>query len=237
MSAFTPEMTVGEIAAQSPASIRVFEKHRIDYCCGGGIAVGEACAARGLDAADLLREVAGAAGTAGSADWQSASLGKLIDHIVENHHVYLKTNLPRMESMLQKILAAHSERHGDTLRPLAATFRAMKEELEAHLMKEEMILFPLIRTLDATEGAAGGPAAFHHCGSVQNPIRVMLMEHDSAGEALARMRQLTSGYTPPNDACNTFRGFYFELAELEKDLHLHIHLENNILFPRAIELQ
>ncbi|MBZ5582880.1 MAG: iron-sulfur cluster repair di-iron protein [Acidobacteriia bacterium] len=229
-------MTVGEIAAQSPASIRVFEKHRIDYCCGGGLAVGEACAARGLNAAEVLQEVDGAAGPAVSADWRSAQLGSLIEHIVENHHGYLKAHLPRMASMLEKILAKHSERHGDTLRPLAATFRGLKEELEAHLMKEEMILFPLIRSMEATQGAAGGPAAFH-CGSVQNPIRVMLMEHDSAGEALARMRQLTSGYTPPEDACNTFRGFYFELAEMERDLHVHIHLENNILFPRAVALQ
>ena len=133
--------------------------------------------------------------------------------------------------MLEKILGKHGQRHGDVLLPLAETFRPMHEELDGHLMKEEMILFPLIRQLD-TAGVSG-PG--FHCGSLRNPIRVMTMEHDNAGEALARLRELTAGYTPPDDACNTFRAFYAELADLERDLHRHIHLENNILFPRAVE--
>jgi regulator of cell morphogenesis and NO signaling len=118
------------------------------------------------------------------------------------------------------------------LRPLAETFRPMRAGLEGHPMKEEMVLFPLIRQLESS----GVDRAFH-CGSVRHPVRAMVMEHDSAGEALARLRELTGGYTPPNDACNTFRAFYAELAELERDLHRHIHLENNILFPRAVKLE
>jgi regulator of cell morphogenesis and NO signaling len=229
----SPDQTVGEIAAQRPASVRIFEAHHIDFCCGGRIPLSEACGKLGTDPAALLEEIERAAASAPDdpTDWQSASLPSLIDHIVNTHHIYLKSELPRLEAMLDKILSKHAEKHGDVLTPLAATFRPMKEELGSHLMKEEMILFPLIRAL-----AAGDKSTFH-CGSVRNPIRVMLMEHDSAGDALARLRQLTSGFTPPEDACNTYRAFYYELSELESDLHRHIHLENNILFPRAVELE
>jgi regulator of cell morphogenesis and NO signaling len=129
--------------------------------------------------------------------------------------------------MLQKLLTKHSDRHGAALQPAAIVLSGLKQELESHLLKEEMVLFPLIRQMEA---------APHHSG-VRNPIRVMLMEHDNAGAALARLRELTGGYVPPADACNTFRACYGELEALEKDLHLHIHLENNILFPRALELE
>ena len=229
-------MTVGEIAARMPASVRVLEQLGIDFCCGGQAPFSEACQARSLDPAAVLEQIerSAAGATAAAPDWQSAPLASLIDHILNTHHAYLKSELPRLEAMLEKILAKHSERHGDVLSALADTFRPMHEELDGHMMKEEHILFPLIRSL---ESAPGRDVRFSHCGSVQNPIRVMVMEHDSAGEALARMRDITSGYTPPEDACNTFRAFYYELAELERDLHQHIHLENNILFPRAIELE
>ncbi|MBZ5624793.1 MAG: iron-sulfur cluster repair di-iron protein [Acidobacteriia bacterium] len=232
MTTLSPELTVGEIAAQMPASVRVFEKHQIDFCCGGRIPFGEACREKGIDPGLLLGELEQAGeGAEDATDWQSASLPALIDHILNSHHAYLKSELPRLEAMLEKILSKHSERHGDVLRPLAAAFGPMKEELGSHMMKEEMILFPLIRQIAAGSKTPG------HCGSVRNPIRVMLLEHDSAGDALARIREVTSGYAPPEDACNTFRAFYYELAELESDLHRHIHLENNILFPRAIELE
>jgi regulator of cell morphogenesis and NO signaling len=228
----SPDLTVGEIAARLPASVRIFEKHRIDFCCGGRIPFTEVCQKLGTDPAVLLEEIERAdAAPEDSTDWKYATLASLIDHIVNTHHVYLKSELPRLEAMLEKILSKHADGHGDVLRPLAATLLAMKAELGSHMMKEEMILFPLIRAL------AEGDKSLFHCGSVRNPIRVMLMEHDSAGDALARLRELTSGFTPPADACNTFRAFYYELAELESDLHRHIHLENNILFPRAVELE
>jgi regulator of cell morphogenesis and NO signaling len=242
MSTLNAELTVGQIAAEMPASIRVFERHQIDFCCGGKVPVADACQSRGLDAQRLLNEIdleiSQAASGGGEADrqWRTASLGSLVDHIVSTHHLYLKTNLPRIAAMMDKVLAAHSARHRDVLEPLARTFFAMREELDSHLMKEEMILFPLIRKIEAA-GQPPQPFAGFHCGSVQNPIRVMVMEHDSAGDALANLRRLTHGYTPPEDACNTFRGLYFELAALEADLHRHIHLENNILFPRAVEME
>jgi regulator of cell morphogenesis and NO signaling len=210
--------TIGQIAAENPASIRVFEKYGIDFCCGGRTTFSEACRTHGLDADAVQAEIdAASAGPADNpTDWQTAPLDRLIDHIVQTHHVYLKTQLPRLDAMIEKVQNAH----GAAVPPIADIFGSMRAELEAHLMKEEMILFPMIRT-----GRAGAAA----------PIRVMLAEHDSAGEALERLRALTNGYVAPAQACNTWRGFYFELADLERDLHRHIHLENNILFPRALQ--
>jgi regulator of cell morphogenesis and NO signaling len=232
MMTLTQNRTVGEIAAEVPASMRIFEKYGIDFCCGGKIAVAEACVRAKVDASSLLAEIDEAAqGPAGEAtDWSAAPLGALIEHIVETHHVYLKTQLPRLEAMLEKVTRGYVQ-HGETLRAIAGVFAPMKAELLGHLIKEEMVLFPLIRGLVAGEGGS------FHCGSVQNPIRVMCFEHDSAGEGLARLRHITSGFAAPSDACNTFRALYHELEDLERDLHRHIHLENNILFPRAIELE
>jgi regulator of cell morphogenesis and NO signaling len=218
MTTLLKEATVGQIAAETPASVRVFETHGIDYCCGGKVGFAEACQARGLDPEKVRLEIEGAAAGNGNAgrDWRTAPLSELIDHIVETHHVYLKTNLPRIAEMLAKVMKAH----GSSVPAIAPVFAAMKEELDAHLMKEEMILFPMIR--NTGQGAVG-------------PIRVMLAEHESAGDALSRLRSLTGGYVAPAGACNTWWALYFELAELERDLHQHIHLENNVLFPRALE--
>jgi regulator of cell morphogenesis and NO signaling len=228
MTTTVQNVTVGEIAARTPAAVRVFEKYRIDFCCGGKVPLDEACRTAGVDPAALLAEIEQAGvKTDDARDWRSADLDALMDHILETHHAYLKTELPRLEARLAKIRAAHDERYGGLPSRMAAVFGPMKEELEAHLMKEEMVLFPLIRGL-----GTGQPS---HCGTVRNPLRVMLMEHESAGGALAELRQITSGYAVPEGACNTFRAFYHELEALEADLHRHIHLENNILFPGAIE--
>jgi regulator of cell morphogenesis and NO signaling len=234
MTTFTTDRTVGQIAAEFPASVRVFEKHGIDFCCGGKISIDKACDAKGLDPAILMAEIDQAVQRPAEdrTFWMQAPLSALIDHILDTHHAYMKVQLPRIESLLGKVIQAHGDRHGDTLTAVARIYGAMKAELEGHLAKEEMVLFPLIRALEA--GAQ--PRSFH-CGSVQNPIRVMSMEHDSAGDALVQLRGLTDGYTAPQDACNTFRALYFELAQMERDLHRHIHLENNILFPRAIALE
>jgi regulator of cell morphogenesis and NO signaling len=234
MTTSTTDRTVGQIAAEFPASVRVFEKYGIDFCCGGKIPVPEACSRKGLDTASLLAEIDRAVqGPAEDAtDWLTAPLPLLIDHILDTHHAYMKVQLPRVEALLAKVLQAHGQRHGSLLRAVSAVYGPMKTELDGHLAKEEMILFPLIRSLND-----GAQSAASHCGSVKNPIRVMWMEHDSAGDALVQLRSLTGDYTPPDDACNTFRALYFELAEMERDLHRHIHLENNILFPRAIALE
>ena len=140
-----------------------------------------------------------------------APLSTLIDHILDTHHAYMKVQLPRVEARLAKVLHAHGDRHGDMLCAVARVYGAMKAELDGHLAKEEMVLFPLVRALEG-----GAPSGSFHCGSVQNPIRVMFMEHDSAGEALVELRRLTGGYPVPPDACNTFRALYFELEEMEQ---------------------
>jgi len=216
--------TVGEIAAQYPASIRVFEKHGIDFCCGGKRPLSTICQEKAADLEAVLNELTAeiAATPAADRDWQSAPINDLVDHILTTHHSYLKQQLPRIQAMLDKVAGKHTQ-HSDVLLPLQRVFTAMHEELDSHLMKEEMILFPAIRGAGAS-----------HCGGIENPIRVMLMEHDSAGEALAEIRRLTNDFEPPADACNTYRGLWFELGELEGDLHRHIHLENNILFPRVL---
>jgi regulator of cell morphogenesis and NO signaling len=234
MTTSTTDRTVGQIAAEFPASVRIFEKHGIDFCCGGKLPIHQACIAKSLDPATLMAEIEQAAQVpaADPTDWKNAPLSALIDHILDTHHAYMKVQLPRVEARLAKVLHAHGDRHGDMLCAVARVYGAMKAELDGHLAKEEMVLFPLVRALEG-----GAPSGSFHCGSVQNPIRVMFMEHDSAGEALVELRRLTNGYTVPPDACNTFRALYFELEEMEKDLHRHIHLENNILFPRAIALE
>jgi len=210
------DATIGQIAAETPASVRVFERYGIDYCCGGRVAFDEACRGRGLDAEAVRAEIEREASVAeNQTDWTKAPVNDLINHILEKHHVYLKTNLPLIEAKIAKVMQAH----GEKVPAIAGVFGAMKEELDSHMMKEEMILFPMIRSTG--RGSMG-------------PIRVMLAEHDSAGDALAALRSLTSGYAVPEGACNTWRSLYFELAELERDLHRHIHLENNVLFPRVL---
>lgn len=234
----TTDRTVGEIAAEYPASARVFEKYRIDFCCGGKVPLEEACRARGIDPealrADLARAVEGPA--AGAGEWNTAPLADLIRHIVTTHHEYLKSELPRLSMLLQKVAQAHGERHGAMIGPLSEVYAGLRDELESHMMKEENVLFPLIENMERSRAAGQLPPP-SHCGSVNNPIRVMMHEHDSAGNALAQMRQITSNYTLPQGVCNTFRALWFELQEMERDLHQHIHLENNILFPRAVKLE
>jgi regulator of cell morphogenesis and NO signaling len=238
MITFNEQTTVGEIAAAYPSTVRVFQKHGIDFCCGGKLPLKDACERRGVVASDVARDLATASESpaADATDWTAAPLRALIDHIVSTHHEYLKLELPRLTAMMTKVAAAHREHHGAMLEPLGETFLALRDELESHLMKEEMVLFPLVRSLEAA-ALAGLPSPPSHCGSVNNPIRVMVHEHDNAGSALVRMRQLTADYAVPADACNTFRGLLHGLRELEGDLHRHIHLENNILFPRAAAIE
>lgn len=234
----TTEKTVGDIACQTPAAAKVFDKYGIDYCCGGKVLLEQACRERGIAPEALLAELESSAaeGPSEEKDWTSAPLPELIQHIVDTHHSYLKENLPRLAQIVDKVVVAHGEKHGESLLPLQALFRELKDELESHMWKEEMVLFPLIRSLDQA-ASTGGPLPAAHCGSINNPIRVMEHEHETAGRALSGMRSLTRNYTLPEDACNTYRALFYELPRLEADLHLHIHLENNILFPRAARLE
>ncbi|HTM50309.1 MAG TPA: iron-sulfur cluster repair di-iron protein [Bryobacteraceae bacterium] len=230
--------TIGEIAARSMAAVRIFEEHGIDYCCGGQRSLDEVCREKGIDADALVAETeaAGEAGQESEKDWSSAPLKELIDHIVEAHHGYLRREFPHLGRRLASVLQAHGKLHGDTLGPLANVFGSLRAELEMHMRKEEMILFPFIARAEQSS-LAGLPWTPPPFGTVGNPIEVMEHEHDSAGRALEQMRRLTNQYTLPEDACNTYRALYEGLAALERDLHVHIHLENNVLFPRAIAME
>ncbi|MCW5979685.1 MAG: iron-sulfur cluster repair di-iron protein [Bryobacteraceae bacterium] len=230
--------TVGDFAAASLGAVRVLEKNGIDYCCGGRRTLEEVCAEQGLDASEVRKQLEQAitAEPSPQRDWATASLRELISHIVSTHHEYLKLELPRLKQRLQKVLNAHGDKDPETLQALSRVFLGLWQELDQHMHKEEMILFPAIDRCEqaSRNGAPLPPSPF---GSIANPIAVMEREHDSAGQALHQMKELTGGYTLPEYACATYRALNDGLQELEADLHLHIHLENNILFPRVIEME
>src|SRR5215831_13995339 len=232
----TAEKTVRELALENPAATRVFERLHIDYCCGGGRTLAEACRVAGVSAERVLEalEDSGAA-PAEERDWNGAPLADLIDHIRNTHHAYTRDAIERIPLLLEKVIAAHGARHPELLR-IQPVFSAVAQELTMHLMKEEMVLFPYIALLEeaAVAGESSPPAPF---GTVANPVRMMEHEHDSAGEALREIRSAANDFAAPPDACISFQTLYRALGEFEADLHLHIHLENNILFPRALQLE
>jgi regulator of cell morphogenesis and NO signaling len=229
--------TVREIALEQPHSIRVFERLGIDYCCGGRRPLAEACNERNIPVDVVLAALDAAAGAneVASVDWTKGPLGQLITHIVATHHAFVKRELPRLATLAEKVV----NRHGDTQAHLPALQRALAQldkELTQHLAKEENILFPFIAGLEAaqTSGSTQPSSCF---GTVANPIAMMTREHDAAGGLLAEMDRLSEHFTTPAGACPTYHAFYDGLKEFEQDLHQHIHLENNILFPRAIEME
>jgi len=229
--------TVRDIALQQPSSIRVFERFGIDYCCGGRKPLAEACATRAVEVDAVIAALESAAATPPPAveDWSHAPFEKLIGHIVAKHHEYVRSELPRLAVLAQKVV----NRHGDTLTELLviqAALAALDQELTPHLAKEEEILFPYLIQMDRTS-AAGGRAPAACFASVANPIAMMTQEHEAAGSLLAEMRRLSHDFNPPEGACPTFHAYYDGLREFELDLHQHIHLENNILFPRALAME
>jgi regulator of cell morphogenesis and NO signaling len=230
MTILTPETPVGQWVVERPSRARLFERLGIDYCCGGAKPLDRACREKGLDVAAVLRELQAAeAADVGPDEFDAAgaTMTALVDHIVATHHDYLHREMPRLAILSDQVAAAHAARHPE-LTELRAVFDSLREELMFHMLKEEKVLFPVIKRLEAAAEMPELP-----CGSVANPIRVMEHEHDDAGAALARLRALTDGYTPPADACPTYRALLAGLAGLEADLHRHIHEENNILFPCA----
>jgi len=229
----TERTPLGAVVAKHPRAAAVFEKYQIDYCCGGDRPLGEACTAAGVAAGTVIEEIRRAdAESSHDRDWMKAPLAEVIDHILVVHHGYLRAELPVLDVRIAKVAEAHRERHAKRLGELGSVFTALSDELDAHLRKEEAVLFPAIRQFEqARETGAARPVL--PFGSLRNPIRVMEREHQSAGRALAEIRRLTDDYRVPADGCATFRALYEGLSQLEMDLHRHIHLENNILFPRA----
>ena len=229
--------TVRNIATENPATVRVFEKYGIEYCCGGQVPLADACAAKGLNVDEVIAslEAATAPLASGEKDWAKESLASLAAHIVDTHHAYVSHEVPRLNELAGKVVS----RHGDTREELPAIqskLAELGEELIAHQGKEEVVLFPYIGKLERF--AAGDRAMPRNCfGSITHPIEMMTRDHDFAGNLMEKIRALSQDYTPPDGACPTFRAFYEGLREFEQDLHQHIHLENNILFPRAVELE
>ena len=230
--------TVAEMAASSLAAVRVFEKFGIDYCCGGKRPLAEVCREKGYDAGVIERELRSAVESTPGAetDWSSAPLAELAQHIVGTHHEYLRRELPALQARLDKVYRVYNQRYGPTLLGLPEVFAGLRAELEMHMRKEEMILFPAVVAYESAV-QSGQALPVTPFGTVANPIHMMEAEHESAGQALAEIRRITSDFQLPEYACVTYRALMSGLDELERDLHMHIHLENNILFPRAQELE
>jgi len=233
----TTTQTVREIALDQPSSIRVFERFGIDYCCGGRKPLAEACIAGNLeiDAVIAALEVEAQTPDVEAENWAGKSLGDLSSHIVATHQAYVMRELPRLALLAQKVVNRHGSAKTE-LPVIAATLAQLDEELTQHLAKEEAVLFPYIASLE--RAIANGSEKPRSCfGTVANPIAMMTREHDAAGALMVEIHTLSQSFTTPADACPTFHAFYDGLKEFEQDLHQHIHLENNILFPSAIELE
>lgn len=230
MATISPDDTLGEIVTNHPDLARHLEERGLDYCCGGGQSLAEACAASGLDPAATASAL-GSVTTAPPEPWADLGPAALVDHIESTHHAYLHSELPRLGELAAKVATVHGDRHPE-LASVLSTYVALRNDLEPHLAKEERVLFPGIRQLAAAEVAPSFPF-----GTVQNPISMMMREHDHAGELLASLRELTGGYEAPEDGCASYRALYDGLAELEADTHLHVHKENNRLFPAVVALE
>ena len=229
--------TVGDIAAEMPSATREFEKLGIDYCCGGTRTLGEACSEANVPIDEVLArlEEGAAAQSDADKDWQKQLLADLIAHITATHHVFVREESPRIEALTAKVVGVHGTNHPELLQ-VQQIFAALAEELRVHLMKEEQMLFPYIPLMEES-ALAGEPAPPAMFGTVANPVRMMMQEHDGAGEALRALRSVTSDYEAPQDACISYRTLYAALKDFEADLHQHIHLENNVLFPRAVAME
>src|SRR3954462_7162384 len=233
------EKTVRELALENPSSTRVFENLGIDYCCGGNRSLREACESANLnvdqvldslekvDQADRARHL--------QRDWQTEPLTALIAHIQSTHHKYTRDEIARLRPLFEKVCSVHGKNHPELFEAHQA-FQGLAQELSAHMMKEEMVLFPHIVRMEAA-AMRKEPIARAPFGSIENPVSMMEHEHDSAGNALRAMRHATSGYSAPPESCISYQTLYQALASFEGDLHQHIHLENNILFPRAVAIE
>ena len=234
----TTEKTVRELALENPGATRVFERLGIDYCCGGGQTLEQACQAAHVSTnqvADSLAASQSASATAPARNWQTEPLSELLAHIQSTHHVYTRAEIARLSPLFDKVCSVHGKNHPELLR-LRQIFSGLAEELTTHLMKEEVVLFPYVLRMEEAV-VANEPVLPPPFGSVRNPVAMMMNEHDGVGSALRSMRQIGNGYAAPPDACISFQTLYQALVAFEADLHQHIHLENNILFPRAIEME
>ena len=231
MNTIDPTMTLGALVDAHPQLAREFEELGFDYCCGGRQSFTQACVDHGLDPVALSSELEAVVTDGDMGDWSTMGAAELVDHLESTHHKYLWSEMPRLSVLIAKIESVHGKRHPE-LGDVASCYSQVRADLEPHLLKEERVLFPMIRELATADSAPS-----FHCGTLRNPISMMLGEHDAVGALLADLRKLTSGYQPPADGCASYVACFAGLAELEADTHLHIHKENNVLFPLVLRME
>ncbi len=222
---------LADIVTARPSSAAVLQYFGLDYCCGGQRTLQEAALADGVDVDSVLAALSALDAVPSApveSDWASMGPAELVDHLEAVHHAYLHQELPRLDALAEKVATVHGERHPELL-AVRADVRALVDDLDPHLAKEERVLFPLIRELAAAVSAGGTPSS-----PLTAPIQVMRMEHDHTGELLAKLRTDSLDFALPDDACGSYQALYKGLVELEADTHLHVHKENNVLFP-AVE--
>ncbi|HSI76079.1 MAG TPA: iron-sulfur cluster repair di-iron protein [Lunatimonas sp.] len=225
---------VGGIVAENFKTAKVFTQYGIDFCCKGGISLSDACEKNGVALDRILTDLKLAVIQPEEVHFKAFGLSQLIDHIVNTHHQYVENTIPSLKIYLPKIASVHGDRHPELLE-VAQEFLLAADALTTHMKKEELILFPYIKAMEEAD-RSGLPLSKAHFGHIDNPIAMMEDEHDTEGERFRRISALTDGYTCPSDGCQTYRVAFAMLKEFEADLHTHIHLENNILFPKAQEL-
>lgn len=230
------ERTVGEVAAELPLSIRVFEAWKIDYCCGGRTPLREACAAAGRSVDAFIAELDALATVPDAMpDWTGETLSNVAEIIICTYHAYTREELQTIKPIAEKVLGVHGERRPE-LAEVVALIGELTADMIPHMLKEEQVLFPYVEEME--EAAAGHRAArTPFFGTVKHPVRMMMLEHDRVGELLARLRAVTGDFTPPESACFSYRELYRRLTDLERKTHEHIHVENNVYFPRAVSLE
>ncbi len=231
------EKTVGELAVEMPDSIRIFEAWKIDYCCGGLTPLAEACSHAGktVDAFMAALETLSTVPETSDSEWQSGTLTAIAARIVSTYHAYTRDELQTLDPLAEKVLTVHGARRPE-LAEVLSLIRALTADMLPHMLKEEQVLFPYVDQMEeAASGRRTAPTPFF--GTVKNPVRMMMIEHDRVGDLLRQLREVTSDYTPPEDACFSYRELYRRLPELEQRTHEHIHVENNIYFPRAVALE
>ena len=235
MSAIETSKTIRELVLANPVAARTLEQFGIDYCCGGNKSLAEACANASVPVEQVITAIEKPQFIPDVRDWQLAPLEELTRHIVKKHHAFTREELKRLKSLIAKVVSVHGMNHPELMR-VQSVFSDLDRELTMHMMREEEILFPYIEEMEAAVNAKHSlpPCMF---GTVQNPVRMMMMEHDSAGDALREMRARTNSYAVPADGCVSYQELYRALPAFEADLHEHIHLENNILFPRSIQME
>ncbi|MFC2175590.1 iron-sulfur cluster repair di-iron protein [Bacteroidota bacterium] len=233
----TTELTIGEMVANNYRTAPVFKKYGIDFCCKGGRTIEAACAAKNMNPQPLIADLAAAVKLKddSSVDYTTWALDKLADHIEDEHHRYVEAATEQLLPFLDKVAKVHGERHPELLE-INRLFKEMAGNLAQHMKKEELILFPFIRKMvKAHDAGLATPAP--PFGTVQNPIAMMKEEHEAEGDRFELISELSNGYTTPADACNTYQVSFALLKEFQDDLHKHIHLENNILFPKALAME